>query len=479
MNDIAALARIDSFPYRHRLREVMSTPVLTAPAATTLSEAVRRMYDSRVSSMVCVDAEGRTLGIFTERDLLRLLSTDGPGALEASLGETMTSPVATVPADAYVYVALGRMTRMGLRHLVVIDEDGRPLGMITGRALLKVRATEALVLGDSVENARNADEMRAVISNLPALAKALLGEGVTARNIASVISLVLRDLTTRAAELAELSLLDDGWGPAPARYAVLILGSGGRGESLLSFDQDNAIVHDGKPTDDAWYAELGKRLNETLHAAGIPLCDGKVMAREPAWRKSLSEWRDEIHRWVYSVENQTVMYCDIFFDFQAVWGDRALAEELRTMALEKASQSAFFLRYLAQNVAGMDGSIGLFGNFVTMQGRLNAKKFGLLPLVSAARMRAIRAHITATSTDERFTALKDSGALHEDDWRDFLDVREIVLRVMLEQQLADLAMGLPATARIDPKRFDKRLRSRLRWAFKRIRVLKHVCGVAG
>ncbi|CAA7625326.1 Signal transduction protein [Candidatus Terasakiella magnetica] len=479
MNDIAALAKIDSFPYRHRLHEVMSTPVLTAPASLTLTEAVHRMYEARVSSIVGVSADGRADGIFTERDLLRILSTDGTGGLDATLAETMTRPVATVPAHAFVYVALGRMTRMGLRHLVVVDDDNRPLGMITGRALLKVRATEALVLGDSVEGARNGDDMKPIMENLPRLAKGLLSEGVTARNIASVVALVLRDLTARAAELAEQSLQDDGWGPAPARYAVIVLGSGGRGESLLAFDQDNAIVHDGKPTDDPWFAELGKRMNDTLHTAGIPLCKGLVMAREATWRKSLEEWSDEVHRWVFSLENQTVMNCDIFFDFQPVWGDRALAEQLRTIAIEKASQSAFFLRYLAQNVAGMDGSIGLFGNFVTKQGRLDIKKFGLLPLVSAARMRAIRGHVMATSTDERFTALKDAGALHEDDLKDFIEVREILLRIMLEQQLADLAMGISPSSRIDPKRFDKRLRTRLRWALKRLKTLKFICGVGG
>jgi signal-transduction protein with cAMP-binding, CBS, and nucleotidyltransferase domain len=479
MNDLAALARIDSFPYRHRLREVMSTPVLTAPGAMALNDVIHRMYETRVSSIVCVDGEGRTEGIFTERDLLRILSNNGPSGLEASLAETMTRPVATVSADAFVYVALARMTRLGLRHLVVVDEDQRPLGMVTGRALLKVRATEALVLGDCVENAAGPDAMRQVMDNLPTLAKGLLGEGVTARNIASVISLVLRDMTTRAAQLAELSMVDDGWGAPPAPYAVLILGSGGRGESLLAFDQDNAIVHRGQPSDDAWYEELGRRLNETLNRAGIPFCDGKVMAREATWRKSLDQWNDEIHRWVFAVENQTVMNCDIFFDFQPVWGDRALAEELRTIALDKASQSAFFLRYLAQNVAGMDGAIGLFGNFVTKQGRMNAKKVGLLPLVSAARMRAIRARITATGTDERFTALSEAGALHADDLRDFIEVREILLRAMLEQQLADLAMEIRPSARIDPKRYHPRFRKRLRWALKRLKTLKFVCGIGG
>lgn len=479
MNDVAALARIDSFPYQHRLREVMSTPVLTAGGDLSLKDAIDRMYQSRVSSIVGVDESGRAAGILTERDLLRLLSTEGAAGLDATLGQVMSRPVAAVDGDSFVYVALGKMNRMGLRHLVVVDCDSRPIGMVTGRALLKVRANDALALGDSVHEARGAEDMKTVMAALPKLAGGLLAEGVSARNIASVIALVIRDLTARATELAEASMAEDGWGAAPAPYAMLVLGSAGRGESLLVFDQDNAIVHRGGDADDVWFAELGKRVNQTLNDAGIPFCDGGVMARESKWRKNLEAWKDEVHHWVYSVENQTVMYCDIFFDFQPVWGDRALAEELRGYAVEKASQSAFFMQYLAQHVAKMEVSLGLFGEFVTKQGRLNAKKFALLPLVSAARFRAIRAHVMQTGTDERYTALQEREVLHEDDWRDFLEIREVVMRMMLDQQLADLAAGLAPSANIEPKRFGKQTRNRLRWAFKRLRTLKYICGVAG
>lgn len=479
MNDVAALSRIDSFPYQHRLREVMSTPVLTALGDLSLRQAIDRMYEARVSSIIGVDEQGRALGIFTERDLLRILSTSGTQGFETTLAQVMTRPVAAVDADAFVYVALGKMTRMGLRHLVVVDAENRPIGMITGRALLKVRANDALAIGDSVHEARNAADMEAAMAALPRLAKSLLSEAVSARNISSVIALVIRDLTARATELAEKSMAEDGWGAAPARYSMLVLGSAGRGESLLVFDQDNAIVHCGSAGDDVWFAELGKRVNQMLNDAGIPFCDGGVMAREPKWRKSLEEWKDEIHNWVYAVENQTVMSCDIFFDFQPVWGDRALADDLRLYAVEKAAQSAFFMQYLAQHVAKMEVSLGLFGEFVTTQGRLNAKKFGLLPLVSAARFRAIRAHVMQTGTDERYGAIKDQGLLHEDDWRDFLEIREVVMRMMLDQQLADLAAGIPPSARIEPKRFNKHTRNRLRWAFKRLRTLKYICGVAG
>ncbi len=479
MTDIAPLSRLDSFPYRHRIHEVMSSPVLTAGDGVSLKDAVDLMYQAKVSSVIVVDGDGRAVGIVTERDLLRILSTLGYQGLSGTLGQLMTRPVATVPADAFVYVALGKMTRLGYRHLAVVDADRRPIGMVTGRALLKVRAGEALSLGDSVQEANSPEDMEAAMAHLPALARGLLAEGVDARNIAAVIALVIRDLTARATELAEISMDHDGWGKAPARYAMLVLGSGGRGESLLVFDQDNAIVHAGKAEDDVWFAELGRRVNQTLNQAGIPFCDGGVMARESKWRKSLDEWKDEIHHWVFAVENQTVMYCDIFFDFQPVWGDHALAQELRVYAVDKASQSAFFMQYLAQHVAKMDVCLGLFGGFITKEGRLNAKKYGLLPLVSAARFRAIRAHVMQTGTDDRYGALKDENLLHQDDWRDFLEIREILMRVMLDQQLADLAAGIAPSAKIDPRRFDRQTRARLRWAFKRLKTLRYICGVAG
>ena len=479
MTDRTALARIDSFPYRHRLRDVMSAPVLTAPPTLSLTEAIRRMHAARVSSIVAVDGAGRTAGIFTERDLLRILSTAGAAGLDRPLAGAMSAPVAAVAAEAFVYVALAKMTRHGFRHLVVEDGDGRPVGVVTGRGLLKVRASEALVVEDTVAEAAGPADLARAVAALPGLAGALLAEGVTAANVAAVVAATVRDMTARAAQLAERALAEAGLGPPPARYALLVLGSAGRGESLLSFDQDNAIVHAGGADDDPWFAELGRRVNATLNAAGIPFCPGGVMAREPAWRRSLDQWKDTVHGWVFAVENQTVMNCDIFFDFVPVWGDRALAEELRDYAVTQAAQSAFFLQYLAQNVANMDNPLGLFGRFLTAEGRLDVKRYALLPLVSAARLRAIRAHLSATGTDERYGALRDRGALHADDWRDFLDVHETVLRLMLDQQLADIAAGTGPSARVAPSRLGGRDRARLRWVFKRLKTLKHVCRVGG
>ena len=67
--------------------------------------------------------------------------------------------------------------------------------------------------------------------------------------------------------LAEAELVAEGAGPAPCAYAVLVLGSAGRGESLLAMDQDNALVFaEGEPDGEAdrWFARLGRRMAAIL-----------------------------------------------------------------------------------------------------------------------------------------------------------------------------------------------------------------------
>ena len=95
---------------------------------------------------------------------------------------------------------------------------------------------------DYAPPARDVADLAAAWGHLPAVAEGLLAEAVDARNNAGVISRELGAVIRRAAQFAEKKLAEDGFGPPPVAYAVLILGSGGRGESLLALDQDNAFV---------------------------------------------------------------------------------------------------------------------------------------------------------------------------------------------------------------------------------------------
>jgi Exonuclease/CBS domain len=69
----------------------------------------------------------------TEHDVLRVIDQLGATALELPVGQIMSKPLASVPADAFVYRAIGRMNRLRTRHLGVVDETGHVVGALSAR----------------------------------------------------------------------------------------------------------------------------------------------------------------------------------------------------------------------------------------------------------------------------------------------------------------------------------------------------------
>ena len=163
----------------------------------------------------------------------------------------MSAPVQTMSCDQMIYRALGRMDRLRLRHLCVTDASGAPVGMVSQHDLLHHRASAAAEPGDAVACADDAAALVAAHSRLPDVAAGLAAEGLAGDAAARIVSNEIRALTARAAAIAAARLDREGYGGAPAPWCVLVLGSGGRGESLLSADQDNALVHDGSEAVDS------------------------------------------------------------------------------------------------------------------------------------------------------------------------------------------------------------------------------------
>jgi CBS domain-containing protein len=459
--DVAALERIDSFPYRHRANELMSSPVVAIASSRPVVDAARLMADKRVSSVLVLDA-ARCSGILTERDVLRLAAAGADLAMPVSA--TMSTPVHTIEAEAPVYRAIARMARLGVRHLPVVDDENRPVGMLTAGALLKQRASLALTLGDEIATAGNGAALRAQHARLPALAIALRGEGVSAVQVSAVISGITRDLTSRASELAlgEMQRADKGNPPAP--WCLLVLGSAGRGESLLAPDQDNALIHDGAPGDDPWFEVFGQRINRLLDEAGVPYCRGGVMARNQAWRRTLAGWRESVDGWVARPHPEALLGVDIFHDFVPVAGDRRLAVALREHARGAAGRSPAFLRLLAASGENVRSATDLLGRFRTREGRIDLKLHGLFPIVAGARAVALAWGSAATSTDARLADAAARGAFAPDAAQSAIDARAVVVEAILDQQLADLAADRVPGTTVEPKRLGRRAGQRLRAA---------------
>jgi len=95
----------------------------------------------------------------------------------------------------------------------------------------------------------------------------------------------------------------------------------------------------------------------------------------------------------------------------------------------------------------------------------------MLPLVSGARVLALKNRIEALSTTERLGAAVEAKVLEPRDGMLFREAHELFLSVILDQQLEDIARGLPPGSKVEIRRLNPVIRERLRAALKEIDLM--------
>jgi CBS domain-containing protein len=126
--DLARNLKIDSLSRLH------FTPPRQILPHQTIADAVSLMRQERVGCVIVCEG-GRTVGIFTERDLMGRVLAAGK-RLETPVSECMTpNPVTVHPKDS-ISVAVRRMVEGGYRHLPVLDEQGRPVGILSVKRIV-------------------------------------------------------------------------------------------------------------------------------------------------------------------------------------------------------------------------------------------------------------------------------------------------------------------------------------------------------
>jgi len=115
-----------------RVRDVMREVIITVRDNEPLLNVLRIMYSRNIGSVVVTNEEGRAVGIFTERDLVRVVAKNGDVS-SLTVGDVMTRGVIVVEADASLIKAVHIMAKHGIRHLPVVDGEGRVVGIISIR----------------------------------------------------------------------------------------------------------------------------------------------------------------------------------------------------------------------------------------------------------------------------------------------------------------------------------------------------------
>jgi CBS domain-containing protein len=110
-------------------------PVILRPDAT-VAEAVHAMVEHRTGCVIVVEGD-QLVGIFTERDLVRKVSERGEALTSFRVAEFMTPEPETLTLDDPIAFALNRMSLGGYRHVPLIDEQGRAMGIVSVRDVVR------------------------------------------------------------------------------------------------------------------------------------------------------------------------------------------------------------------------------------------------------------------------------------------------------------------------------------------------------
>jgi len=115
--------------------------VHTTTAQTFAADAARMLVDRKIGALMVTDAQGRSVGILSERDIVSGIAAKAGDLTEVIVGELMTTEVIKCGPNDSVVQLMGKMTERRVRHLPVYDGD-QLLGIVSIGDAVKSRIEE-------------------------------------------------------------------------------------------------------------------------------------------------------------------------------------------------------------------------------------------------------------------------------------------------------------------------------------------------
>jgi CBS domain-containing protein len=448
---------------------IKNAPISCSPAES-LREALSKMERQRIGSMLVTDEAKHAVGILTRYDILGRVTLPGV-SLDTPISQVMVSPVRTLDVSDTAQDAALLMSRHAIRH-VPITRLGAVVGIVSERDLFAMQRMSLQQLSNALRSASRLDQLQALASDIRQFAARLLGQGIQSRQLTALVS-HLNDLLTERL----LDLLSKQHGLNANQACWIALGSEGREEQTVATDQDNALIlqDDISDADRAKWLALAQAANETLDACGYPLCAGNIMASNPELCLKQREWQERFAHWIGVGEPEDLLNASIFFDLRSLWGEKALAAQLRDFITTQAGSKNRFLKLLAINALQRTPPLTWTGAIDTHDdGTVDLKLRGTAIFVDAARLYALAHGIAETNTRARLAAMGVKLNIKQREYEGWIGGFEFLQTLRLRVQI-DIAQGMKESLGDpdEPNRIDIR---RLNTIDRRI--LKETCRVA-
>lgn len=438
---------------------------------TPLAEVLRVLQDRQLGSMLVTDTAGQLLGIMTRHDLPGVVLRPD-FSLDMPIAQVMHQPVHHLSPQHTAQDAALLMGQHRIRH-VPVTRDDRLVGVVSERDLFALQRGSLQQVSARIHHAQDEASLVAAAAGIRRLARQLLAQGLQPRPLTQLVSHLNDRLTQRAVHLKALES-----GVDLQRLCWVALGSEGRGEQTIATDQDNALVVPDDAGDDvlASLRAWAEGVNQLLDACGYPLCQGGIMASQPACSLPQSQWLSRLARWIDHGSPQDLLHASIFFDMRALAGNTVLAEPLARCVAEGVSATPRFLHQLAINALAHRPPLDWRGQATPDdEDGLDLKLQGAALFVDAARILGLAHGVVATGTRERLQGAGQALGLQPREYESWIGAFEFLqglrLRVQMDpqavrptrpnwlpfSQLSDIDRRILAASLREAKRLQQRL----------------------
>ncbi|MFZ0491246.1 MAG: DUF294 nucleotidyltransferase-like domain-containing protein [Salegentibacter sp.] len=387
--------------------------IITASPNTSIKEAARLMSRKRIGS-VLVTENNLPIGIVTDEDFRNMVAS-GIFSVDMPVSEVMSSPVICYPKGLTIAQAQLTMMKHRINH-ICITLDGTPnsevQGILSEHDIMVSEGHSPSVLMKAIKRSSSTKELKKIRHKVNLLLKGYLDQNIPLTHTSKII-FELNDATIKRVVSRCITKLGT---PTPTDFAWLSLGSQGRKEQLLHTDQDNAIIFEDVPPEDLeetrrYFLELAKKVNKRLNIIGYEFCPADMMAKNPRYCLSLSEWKQQFSRWINQPGSDEILLCSIFFDYDISYGDVRLMNALTEHIFSLTENNKKFLSMLTTSALRNPSPLGFFRQFLVEPGGgkkdfFDLKKRGLMPITDAGRILALAHRIkNISNTAERFEKL--------------------------------------------------------------------------
>ncbi|AUC81711.1 DUF294 nucleotidyltransferase-like domain-containing protein [Lacinutrix sp. Bg11-31] len=451
---------------------------IVCQAHTIIKEACLVMSHNKVGSIV-ITQNKQPIGIITDKDLRNKIAT-GLHAITHKVEAIMSTPVITFPPTITVAEAQIAMLKNDISHLC-ITKDGTPnselIGILSEHDIIVIHGNNPSVLIKEIKRATSTEQLKYIREKAQELLNNYIEQHIPISFIANIISAINEAITKR---IITLSITETNQEP-PVPFAWLAIGSQGRKEQLLLTDQDNALVFEDvaenqKEIANAYFLTLAKAINNKLNTVGFELCPANMMASNPKWCLTVSEWKAQFKNWVTHPDADKIMLCNIFFDYDMVYGNHQLVDEMSSSIFEAIESYEIFLNFMSRNALKNPAPLSFFRSFLVEDSgehkdQFDIKARAIMPLVDAARILVLSHKIKdINSTIARYQKMETLEPQNKDLYASCISAFRILLRFRTQQGLKHDDSG----RFIDVNSLSKADRLKLKGCFKPIKDIQEL-----